>query len=133
MSRWLLDTSALLTLRDDEPGSDLVADLLHEASRGEAEVFACFMTLVEVHYRVRRAEGEHAGLLARQQVRDLPMQWVDQSDALMFAAARWKATANVSLADAWIAAAAELQRATLVHKDPEFVPLPVPQRTLPFK
>jgi PIN domain nuclease of toxin-antitoxin system len=28
MKRYLLDTSALLTLRDDEPGAQRVADLL---------------------------------------------------------------------------------------------------------
>ena len=30
MSRYLLDTSALLTLRDDEPGADVVAELIHK-------------------------------------------------------------------------------------------------------
>jgi len=31
MKRYLLDTSALLTLRDDEPGADQVADILYQA------------------------------------------------------------------------------------------------------
>lgn len=39
----------------------------------------------------------------------------------------------MSIAYAWIAAAARLAGATLVHKDPEFVPLDLPQRKLSFK
>ncbi len=32
MKRYVLDTSALLTLRDDEPGADRVAELLQNAA-----------------------------------------------------------------------------------------------------
>jgi PIN domain nuclease of toxin-antitoxin system len=38
MNRWLLDTSALLALRDDEGGAEQVADMLAQTQRGE---FAC--------------------------------------------------------------------------------------------
>jgi len=133
MKRWLLDTSALLTLRDDEPGAADVADVLSLASTETTIAYACFMTLVEVHYRVWKDENERAGILARQQVLELPLTWVNQSPELMIAAAKWKATTNISLADAWIAAAAELQGAVLMHKDPEFSPLPLPQHVLPLK
>lgn len=40
---------------------------------------------------------------------------------------------RLSLADAWIAACALLQGAQLVHKDPEFLGLPLDQILLPFK
>ena len=39
----------------------------------------------------------------------------------------------ISVVDAWIAAAAMLRGATLLHKDPEFSALPIPQETLPLK
>ncbi len=48
MSRYLLDTSALLTLRDDEPGADVVADLLYQAQQGDVTCFASFMTQMEL-------------------------------------------------------------------------------------
>ncbi|MDC0269671.1 PIN domain-containing protein [Synechococcus sp. AH-551-N23] len=38
----------------------------------------------------------------------------------MLEASRIKALHRLSVADAWIAAAALLSRATLLHKDPEF-------------
>jgi predicted nucleic acid-binding protein len=133
MKRWLLDTSALLSLRDDEPGADAVADLLAKAQSGKARCFGCFISLMEVLYRVWKDEGEAAGRLAHAQCLALPIEWLHETPEMLEAAARLKATQRLSLADAWIAAAAELKGATLVHKDPEFLPLPLAQHSLPFK
>ena len=94
-SLYLLDTSALLTLRDDEPGADRVEALLENSQR----CYACFLTRMEVLYRVWKDEDERAGRLAYEQL---------------------KARFSLSLADAWIAAAAQQVGATLLHKDPEF-------------
>ena len=63
MKHYLLDTSALLTLRDDEPGADHVAELLALAGKNKVRCLGCFMTLMEVFYRVWKDEGEAAGLL----------------------------------------------------------------------
>jgi predicted nucleic acid-binding protein len=118
--RWLLDTSALLALRDDEAGAARVAELLQLAAAGQAECLACFMTRMEVLSRIWRDEGEAGARLADEQLRSLPLQWVEASGLLLEAAAEFKATNPLSVADAWIAAAALLGAATLVHKDPEF-------------
>lgn len=133
MNRWLLDTSALLALRDDEDGAERVAGLLAQGQRGEAHCFGCFITLMEVFYRIWKDEGELEGKLAYAQCLALPIEWLHESPELLQAAARMKATQRLSLADAWIAAAAELKAATLVHKDPEFVAVSLPQLALPFK
>lgn len=133
MSAWLLDTSALLTLRDDEPGADRVARLLIEAQRGEAQVLGCFISQMELLYRVWRDEGEVAGRLAYAQCLALPVEWRHESSELLVKAAEIKAQYPLSLGDAWIAAAALLSHATLVHKDPEFSPLPLAQELLPLK
>lgn len=64
----------------------------------------------------------------------LPIQWVLATDDLLQKAAEVKACYPMSLADAWIAAAAILTDATLVHKDPEFENLSsLPQLRLPYK
>ncbi len=133
MKAYVLDTSALLTLRDDEPGADRVADLLAQAHDGEVKAFGCFITLMEVLYRVWRDEDELAGRLAYAQCLNLPMRWVHDSPALLVKAAELKASYPLSLADAWIAACATIERATLVHKDPEFRVVPVEQECLPLK
>ena len=130
MKRYLLDTSALLTLRDDEPGADHVATLLQSA---DVQCLACFMTRMEVLYRVWKDEGEQAGKLALQQCLSLPLQWIEYSEELLLLAAEVKAGNNLSVVDAWIAAAAMHQNAVLVHKDPEFGSLDLQQEPLPYK
>jgi predicted nucleic acid-binding protein len=133
MKRWLLDTSALLTLRDDEAGAERVAELLLLAQQGKAECLACFMTGMELLYRVWRDEGEAAGRLAYEQCLALPIQWVHESPELLLRAAELKALYPLSLADAWIAASALGANAILVHKDPEFDAVPVAQEPLRYK
>lgn len=133
MKRYVLDTSALLTLRDDEPGAERVAEVLHLASKGKARCYGCFVSLMEVLYRVWRDEDEASGRLAYQQCLALPMEWVRDSDDLLLMSAEMKALYPLSLADAWIAACARLHGAVLIHKDPEFDALPIEQESLPLK
>ena len=133
MRLYLLDTSALLTLRDNEPGADTVADLLQQASRDEAKCLGCFISLMEVLYRVWKDETEAAGRLAYQQCLSLPITWIHEDTALLEKAAEIKACHPLSLADAWIAACALIEGAELVHKDPEFAGLAVEQLALPYK
>jgi predicted nucleic acid-binding protein len=133
MKRYLLDTSALLTLRDNEPGADQVAALLYEAQNGKYECLGCFITLMEIFYRVWKDENAQAGRLAYEQSQALPIRWLHEDQALLEKAAEVKATQNLSLADAWIAACALLQEAILVHKDLELVPLACEQLVLPLK
>lgn len=133
MNRYLLDTSALLTLRDDESGAEDVANLLYQAQDQQVECVACFMTLMELLYRVWRDEGESAGRLAYEQCQSLPITWAHEDRTLLEKAAEIKAVHRLSLADAWITACAILQGATLVHKDPEFEHVPCSQLTLPYK
>lgn len=134
MSLWLLDTSALLALRDNEAGAERVAALLKEAALGNQRCYGCFMSLMEVYYRVWKDESAEAGQQAYQGCLALPVEWVHESPALLEHAARIKATHPLSLADAWIAASALELGATLVHKDPEFENLPgLIEERLPYK
>lgn len=57
MSGFLLDTSALLTLRDNDPGANWISELLS----GDSPCYGSFMTLMEVFYRVWKDESETAG------------------------------------------------------------------------
>lgn len=133
MKRFLLDTSALLTLRDDEAGADRVAEVLNLAAQGKAKCYGCFITLMEVYYRVWRDEDKAAGQLAYQQCQALPIEWLSNTDTLLIKAAEYKALYPLSITEAWIAACASEQGAVLLHKDPEFTPLSVAQELLPLK
>lgn len=133
MKRYFLDTSALLTLRDDEAGADRVADVLGLAQQGKARCLGCFITLMEVLYRVWKDEGESSGRVAYEQCLSLPIEWVHESKELLEMAAAYKARFPISVADAWIAAGAESSVAVLMHKDPEFEVLELDQERLPYK
>jgi predicted nucleic acid-binding protein len=133
MKRYLLDTSALLTLRDNESGADQVAEILYQAQQGKAQCFGCFMSLMEVLYRVWKDENEQEGRLAYQQCLSLPIDWIHEHDVLLEKTAEIKAMHQLSLADAWIAATALLKGTLLVHKDPEFAALACQQLVLPYK
>ena len=134
MSGYLFDTSALLALRDDEPGADRVAELLNAAADGGPVCHGCFMTLMEVLYRVWKDEGEDAGRAAYAGCQGMAITWVHESPALLERAAEAKARFPVSLADAWIAATALELDAVLVHKDPEFERIDgLRQEVLPYK
>ena len=90
----------------------------------------CFISLMEVLYRVWRDENESAGQLAYEQCRSLPMETIHESRALLKRAARIKATKRLSLVDAWIGAAALQEGVIPVHKDPVFTTLDCPQMDL---
>ena len=133
MKCYVLDTSAILTLRDDEPGAEQVADLLYSSEQGKAKVLISFISLMEVLYRVWKDEGEQEGRLAYEQVQSLPLTIIHETSPLLEKAAAIKATRRLSLADAWIAATAIMEKAILVHKDPEFQNLQCSQIVLPLK
>ena len=133
MNRYLLDTSALLTLRDDEDGAEQVADILQQTQQGKSQCYGCFMSLMEVLYRVWKDENEQEGKLAYQQCLALPIVWLHEDKALLEKSAEIKATHQFSLADAWIGAAALLHDLVLTHKDPEFAYLECRQLVLPYK
>lgn len=133
MKRFLLDTSALLSLRDNEAGADRVAEVLDLGTQGKAKCYGCFITLMEVFYRVWRDEDRAAGQLAYQQCLALPIDWLSNTESLLVRAAGYKAMHSLSLADAWIAACASEHSAVLLHKDPEFKSLPIEQEYLPLK
>jgi predicted nucleic acid-binding protein len=134
MNNWLLDTSALLTLRDNEEGAERVQNLLQGAARGQQKCYGCFISLMEVYYRVWKDEGEEAGYQAYLGCLKMPIEWIRESPELLERAAGIKARYPISLADAWIAASAFLTRSTLLHKDPEFEDLPgLMEERLPYK
>ena len=71
--------------------------------------------------------------MAYEQCLALPIVWVHESPGLLKRAAALKAGHPISLADAWIAAAALEQGAVLINKDPEFRVVGVVQEELPLK
>ena len=129
---FVLDTSALLALRSNEPGADRVQGLLEQGSRQQCRLLASFMTRMELLYCIRREEGEQAARKALRLVDSFAIHWISCEPDILERAAQIKSAGRISVADSWIAATALVYVATLVHKDPEFQPLEdIPQEVLP--
>jgi len=132
---YVFDTSAWLTLIEDEPGAEEVQNLLERITAGNAEVLVSFMTFMEVFYITLQERQVEEAQTRLHLMNSLPITRVDSTVSLTIAAARLKAKHRISVADAWIAALAKERNATLVHKDPEFAELEGEIKTLvlPYK
>ncbi|MBI5441222.1 MAG: PIN domain-containing protein [Deltaproteobacteria bacterium] len=130
--RYLLDTSAVLTLIEDEAGADRVQEVLESGH----SVFVPWPVLLEATYITRQERGEAEAHRRYALLRELgaTILW-EVDETLVLTAARLKAEHRISLADAIIASYAVQSRAVLVHKDPEYEPLSDALRleTLPYK
>jgi predicted nucleic acid-binding protein len=113
---YILDTSAILTLWNDEEDADIVENIL----RSHANVFISFMTKMEAGYGIWRKAGKAASEEMLRYLELLPLKQVDVNNEMLMTAMEIKATKNLSNADSWIIATAITKKAILVHKDPEF-------------
>ncbi len=131
---FVLDTSALLCLKENEPGAAEVELILRREGKN-GRVFISFMSIMEFAYVLEQEQGETAARQGILELKQLPVETVESDEPLGLAAARIKAGHKLSVADAWVAATAERLGATLVHKDPEFEHLGklVRLRALPLK
>lgn len=76
---------------------------------------------MEVLYLVWKDEDERAGRLANEQLKALPLHWVEASEPLLEKAASIKARHFLTLADGWIEAAVPCCCSRILS----FVPSPI--------
>jgi ribonuclease VapC len=128
---YLLDTSAVLTLIENESGADRVEQVMRAQS-----VIISWISLLEVTYVTLRKRGRQEADQRYALLKALPVTllWVIDEPTLL-TAARFKAECHLSSADTFIAACAVQQRAVLLHKDPEFEVLAgyLEMESLPYK
>jgi predicted nucleic acid-binding protein len=131
---FVLDTSAILALWNEEDGASFVENILRDKPHHRT-IFISFMTFMECRYRVWKDQGRGAADELYRSLGLLPAARVDVDDALIMTASELKAQYKISTADSWIVATAITRNATLVHKDPEFAALSdkVTMKTLPYK
>lgn len=113
---FVLDTSALLTLIEDEDGAARVEHVLRTES-----VIIPWMCALEVVYITQQERGVAEAERRYALLKALPVthRW-ELEEALLLTAARLKATYRLSLADTIIAACAIRDQAILLHKDPQY-------------
>jgi predicted nucleic acid-binding protein len=129
--RYVLDTSALFALIEEEDGADRVEEVVQAE-----DALLPSMSLLELHYVTRQERGQAEADRRYALLKQLPCEILWNIDeATLLTASRFKAGHRVSLADAMIAAVALRQGAVLLHKDPEYEALSeeVELEALPYK
>jgi predicted nucleic acid-binding protein len=137
---YVFDTEAIIAYLYEEPGHEVVADLLDEVFSGEADGFITETNASEVFYLVARFEGSDdtptdASLReADRDIRALERQGLELGTADWRLAAEVKADGSISLADAYAVALAAERDATLVAgADDDFDDLPLDVNVLRFR
>lgn len=135
MKKYVLDSSALFTLRNNEAGSDQVEQILREGQKGRASLFVSFITYTEFFYIIWQRQGPDEAYKVILQLKTLPILRIDPDEKLLLVAGELKALYPISLTDSFIAATAIQKQARLIHKDPEFEELEerVDLINLPYK
>jgi predicted nucleic acid-binding protein len=131
----VLDTSAIFCLLEDEPGADLVEQKIAAAEARKIKLGASFVSLTEAFYITHLSQGKPRAEEFVAVIKSWPIEIIYPSESLCLAAGEIKAAHSVSLADAFVAATAQLTSAVLIHKDPEFEQLngTVSLQALPYK
>jgi len=113
---YLIDTSALFSYIEDEPGSDRVQEALKLK-----ETIVPWSVLLEMYYITQQEESQSEAdrrfALVKQLDINIPY---DMDESTVLTAAKLKARHHISFADALIAAFAIRNNAILIHKDPEY-------------
>jgi len=120
MKRLLLDSFAVLAWIQDEPGAQIVEDLLYRAQDEGEQVLLNIINLGEVYYCCARVQDISFARDIVEKIRLLPVTIYPCSNDLVLEAAAFKAQYPISYADAFIVATAIRENACIVTGDPDF-------------
>ena len=98
---YVLDANAVIALLKNEDGADVVENLFSQAAAGNCSVCMNKYNLLEVYYGFFREDGEAFAEEKIRAIRESPITIIETlSDEVFRQAGRFKATYNISLADA---------------------------------
>ena len=120
MKAAVLDSYAIITFLQRQPGYEEVARLLEECTAQNRELFVCVVNWGEVIYHALRTGGEQKAQLAEEIMRAIPITVMDANREITLQAARFKAFHKMSYADCFAAALAMKKKCELVTGDKEF-------------
>lgn len=125
METRILDSFAILSLMQDEPGAEVVEHLLRDAQNGRTRLLVSVINLGEVFDRLAKSKGGSVAADFRRSLsqRDFPWETVSATDSRVWAAAGLKARFPLAYADAFAVALALEEHAPLVTGDPEILSL----------
>ncbi|MFH1826681.1 MAG: type II toxin-antitoxin system VapC family toxin [bacterium] len=118
--RYVLDTFAILTYMKEEPGWQIVRDVIWQAFRGAPLLFLNVVNLGEFYYIVYRAFGAVMADRATSMIKMWPLKLVNVKEDIALIAGRMKAENKISYADAYVVATALTKKAKIITGDREF-------------
>ncbi|MEY2408046.1 MAG: uncharacterized protein QOF48_716 [Verrucomicrobiota bacterium] len=116
----VLDSFALLAYFRDASGAEIVENLLVTAGKKDSPLNMTEVSYAEVKYSIVKKDGAKAWGEAAKILQGLPIEFHPATRELADAAAEFKVSYKLSLADAFAAALAKEKKAELVTGDPEF-------------
>jgi predicted nucleic acid-binding protein len=96
--RYILDACAMIAHLDEEPGAEIVDDLIERCEAGEIELFMNAVQVLEVYYDRRRKAGTEKADKILEDIYASPIHIVDQlPESLVREAGRLKTSYKMSL------------------------------------
>lgn len=120
MKKVVFDSYALIALFRQEPGYELVRDLLVKMANDESEGYINAINLGEVYYMISRKSNTKNADAAITAIKQMPIQIIEPDLKMCLDAAAIKAKHSLSYADAFAAALTTSRKAVLVTGDEEF-------------
>lgn len=122
MATKVLDSYALLSFFQDEPGAEEVEKVLTKAESGTHKLLMCVVNWGEIYYNVARKVSHEVAEEKAREIAGMAIELVPvEADLrLVRQAALYKASGKLAYADAFAAALAKIRNAELVTGDPDF-------------
>ena len=118
--KFVLDSYALIAYLQREKGFEKVKHALEVSAKNGVKVIMTTVNWGEVYYIIKREEGEDVAEAMAEIIESLPIQLLPADKLLTKQAAVFKSENKMSYADCFAAAAAVLNKATLITGDKEF-------------
>ena len=120
MTKYVLDSFAMIAYFEDEPGADKVSEILSVVIGRKAKGFMSVINWGEMYYNTMREQGVEEAESVLTQFDKYPIKLVEADRRLTYDAAKLKARYKIAYADCFAAALALSLNALLITGDPEF-------------
>lgn len=120
MERYVLDSYAVLAYLNDEPGAQVLQDILQLAQQGQVAVYMSWVNLGEVYYRLQRIYGRQLARKAIEIIKAWSVTFLIADEQATLLAGDIKSRFRLAYADAFATAATIINQGILLTGDPEF-------------
>lgn len=123
MRKYVVDSFAMIAFFENEPGADLVEEVLQSLLDRKAKAFMSVINWGEIYYNTMRVQGLEEAERIITQLDNYPIQILKADRKLTYEAAKLKGKYRIAYADCFAAALSSRLNAPVVTGDPEFAKL----------